>query len=137
MPEAHRFSRSSYCAKMRGSATAMIVPIPTSIAQNGRTNDTNGSDSPRESPKTMNADQFGCWRTNSKTVFVKSVKPIDQVPFSALPGRMPVRTIGSTYSVVTNLERRQQAFWTQRPHNSERHALLKGAVERCVPVAGR
>ena len=36
----------------------MIVPIPTSIAQNGRTNDTNGSDSPRESPKTMNADKI-------------------------------------------------------------------------------
>ena len=41
--------------------------MPTSIAQNGRISETNASDSPNASTKTIKAAQLGCWRTNSST----------------------------------------------------------------------
>jgi hypothetical protein len=44
--------------KISGSAAPMMVPMPTSMAQNGRISETNASDSPKASTNTMSADQL-------------------------------------------------------------------------------
>ena len=54
----------------------MIVPMPTSMAQNGSISETNASDSPNASANTIRAAQLGCWRTKSSTKLVYSAKPM-------------------------------------------------------------
>ena len=69
--------------KLRLSLAPMIVPITTSMPQNGRMRDTNASDSPKARTNTMGAAHSRCRVTNALMASVYSANDMSS------PSRSP------------------------------------------------